>query len=108
MVVEVTALGIHSVWEVRGREWVARPAEARRVVAGMRQPKAPTDENPECVREERDCPWLAWLYGLYYGGVDTVDMDADLTRFDHKSSVPERCRSYHRIWWRARKHVCAA
>ena len=59
----------------------------------LRQPRAPTDNNPECAREERDCPWLAELYNKYYGGVDTADMAADLTRFDHKSSIPERCRS---------------
>ena len=63
-----------------------------------RQPKAPTDENPECAREERDCPWIAKVYGKYYGGVDTADMDIGLSRFDHKSSVPERSRSYHRVW----------
>ena len=54
----------------------------------MRQPKAPTEENPECKREEREWPWLATVYGTYYGGVDTGDMDVNLSRFDHKSCVP--------------------
>ena len=39
------------------------------------------------------------MYGKYYGGVDTGDMDVNLTRFDHKSCVPDGCRAYHRIWW---------
>ena len=26
-------------------------------------------------------------------------MDVNLSRFDHKSSVPWRSRSYHRVWW---------
>ena len=54
----------------------------------LRQPKAPTEANPECTKEERDCPWLAKVYGAYYGGVDTGDMDVNLSRFDHKSCVP--------------------
>ena len=65
----------------------------------MRQPKAPTEANPECVKEERKCPWIATVYNAYYGGVDTGDMDVNLARFDHKSSVPWRSRSYHRVWW---------
>ena len=65
----------------------------------LRQPKVATEENPECKKEERECPWLASIYGAYYGGVDTADMDIHLSRFDHKSSVPERSRSYHRVWW---------
>ena len=35
----------------------------------------------------------------YYGGVDTADMDIALTRFDHKSSMEDGCRSYLRVWW---------
>ena len=65
----------------------------------MRQPKAPSEENPECLKEERVCPWIATVYNAYYGGVDTGDMDVNLARFDHKSSVPWRSRSYHRVWW---------
>ena len=41
----------------------------------LRQPKKATEENPECAKEERECPWLAKLYGMYYGGVDTADKD---------------------------------
>ena len=34
------------------------------------------------------------IYGKYYGGVDTADMDVNLSRFDHKvrlSQPPPRC-----------------
>jgi hypothetical protein len=61
-----------------------------------RQPKRPTEENPECAKEERGCPWLATIYGAYYGGVDTVDMDVNQSRFDHK------VRRRH-----SRLHACA-
>ena len=27
------------------------------------------------------------------------DMDVNTTRFDHKASNPDRCRSYLRVWW---------
>ena len=46
----------------------------------MRQPKAPSEENPECVKEERACPWIATIYNAYYGGVDTGDMDVKKPR----------------------------
>ena len=64
-----------------------------------RRPKVASEANPECAKEERDCPWLATIYGAYYGGVDTADMDINLSRFDHKSSVEDGCRSYLRVWW---------
>lgn len=64
-----------------------------------RRPKVATDDNPRCAKEERECPWLATVYGAYYGGVDTADMDIALSRFDHKSSVEDGCRSYLRVWW---------
>ena len=42
---------------------------------------------------------LAALEALPDEDIDTSDMDVNLSRFDHKSCVPERCRSYHRVWW---------
>ena len=65
------------------------PSRARATVgAAEARPSPPpaTEENPECAKEERECPWLAAVYGKYYGGVDTVDMDVNQSRFDHKSN----------------------
>ena len=65
----------------------------------QRRPKVATEENPECAKEERECPWLAVVYGKHYGGVDTADIDVNASRFDHKSSIKGRCRSYLNVFW---------
>ena len=58
---------------------LANVAEAEHATC-MRQPKVPTDANPECAKEERACPWIATIYNAYYGGVDTGDMDVKKPR----------------------------